>query len=272
MQANNLTFGVEFEVCLPLAELNFQTGTYHRGVQVPGLPIGWNSQTDASIHAPSGCIGIEIVSPVLQGLDGIRQIVAVCDWLNAKNASVNNSTGFHVHVGFDKTNEKALKRLVATVANHEQAIYASTGTKSREQGVYCASVLKSEAAKNVHKNGLPQQISRYYLLNIANLVHGKTTVEFRAFSGTTNATKALGFIRVALAFVERAMTDTCSRCFGRKLPKSVSNGQSALKRMFTFIGWDKTQPIYGALECEGVPTIKESKKTLLKLAAKYDAE
>ena len=56
-------------------------------------------------------------------------------WLKARGAKVNQSTGLHVHVGFQR-DEKAIAAVVACVANYEQALYASTGTHSRETGIY----------------------------------------------------------------------------------------------------------------------------------------
>src|SRR4051794_5582390 len=99
MNANDLTFGVEFEVTVPVSAM-VAVGGYHRGLPVQGLPAGWNAQADASIQAGNGFRGVEIVSPVLKGIDGMRQIQAVCDWLRLIGARVNRSTGFHVHVGW----------------------------------------------------------------------------------------------------------------------------------------------------------------------------
>lgn len=128
MNANDLTFGCEFEVTLP-REACPVAGGYHRGVQIPGLPAGWNAQTDASIRVTTpGYVGVEIVSPVLKGAEGIRQVKLVCDWLKARNAKVNQSTGFHVHVGCER-NETLLARLAHLVANFEKALYVTIARK-----------------------------------------------------------------------------------------------------------------------------------------------
>src|SRR5262245_48018434 len=131
MNTNEITFGVEIECLVPVAA-NVQAGSYHHGVQVPDLPDGWNAQHDGSLHGGRGRRGIEIVSPVLKGADGFRQVKAVCEWLRRIGATVNRSTGFHVHVGVERTPEN-LKKLVTVAANFEKAIYASTGTKVRER-------------------------------------------------------------------------------------------------------------------------------------------
>lgn len=138
IHVNDLTFGVELETTLPLGTC--PVGGYHQGVQVPQLPPGWKAERDGSIHTGPGHMAAEIVSPVLKGADGLRQLQAVCAWLNSVGAKVNRSTGFHVHVGFDGSDLDALHRLVSLVANFEKALYAATGTHHREQGHYCRGI------------------------------------------------------------------------------------------------------------------------------------
>src|SRR5687767_12830649 len=116
MNASDMTFGIEIECYLP--ESAFTSGAvvaggYHSGVQVPGLPAGWNAQRDGSLSSYGrGRRGVEIVSPVLKGADGVRQIKEVCAWLASVGATVRAECGFHVHVGFDGSNELGLKNLV----------------------------------------------------------------------------------------------------------------------------------------------------------------
>src|SRR5262249_3394292 len=133
-----LTFGVEFEVTLPAGVC--LVGGYHNGIQVPQLPQGWRAERDGSIHTIRGRMAAEIVSPILKGVDGLRQIKAVCDWLNSVGARVNQSTGFHVHVGFNSVDVEGLRRLVNLVANFEKALFASTGTHNRETNRFCRPV------------------------------------------------------------------------------------------------------------------------------------
>ena len=75
---------------------------------------------DGSLRAGRGRKAVEIVSPVLKGADGVRQVLAVVRELNARGATVNKTCGLHVHVGFDKNNRPALERLVTLAANFEK--------------------------------------------------------------------------------------------------------------------------------------------------------
>jgi hypothetical protein len=282
INVNDLTFGVELEVTLPVGTC--PVGGYHSGVQVPQLPAGWKAERDSSIQAGAGYTATEIVSPILKGADGLRQIKIVCDWLNSVHAKVNKSTGFHVHVGFDRTNPQALHRLVSLVANFEKALFASTGTHSRERGRFCQPIHNDEdyqGAFRFTRVALPQRIhNRYHVLNLTNLVsHGKPTVEFRVFAGTTNAVKAIGYVRLCLGIVEKALAM-------KKLPKWIAKtpvetspihrkggeGQTALTRLFYGLGWTKgrEEHTYGDIQSEGLPAIEETKKELMRLARKYD--
>ncbi len=275
MNASQMTYGVEFEVMLP-ASVQIAVGGYHRGLQVRGLPLGWNAQNDGSIQALPGYRGVEIVSPILKGADGVRQIIAVCEWLKVVGAKVNRSTGFHVHVGFAGT-AKQLAVLTGLVSYHETALYASTGTKSREQGTYSRPIKNSAEHKTVAQMG-SAMTARYHSLNLTNLQYGnKPTVEFRLFAGTCNAMKAIGYVRMCLALVEKSLEMKVLPKWDAKAPEATSKaarrgaGKFALARFYNCFGWTKgkTKNVYGNVAAEEV-AFDATKKILSEMAAKYD--
>lgn len=282
MNVNEITFGIEIECFVPAGTI--QAGGYHHGLPIPGFPEGWNAQHDGSLHgARRGREGVEIVSPVLKGADGIKQVIDVVSRLNRMGARVNRCCGFHVHVGFAGTAPE-LRKLIHYVANSEKAIFASTGTKAREQGNYCKSIKTWENRLNFSgsiQNVGTAAMHRYHLLNISNLVMGgKPTVEFRAFAGTLNLAKILGHIQMALGFVQRAMTSSLTPTWNAK-PTAAGNsctrkgiGQTAVARAFYMLGWTKgrTAQTFGFIPVEGAPELKTIKKTLMTLARKYDAQ
>jgi hypothetical protein len=276
---HDLTFGVELEVTLPVGCC--PVGSYHHGLQVPDLPAGWKAERDSSIVAGPGFMAAEIVSPVLQGTAGLRQVQAVCDWLNRVGAKVNRSTGFHVHVGFDRADTSALRRLVSLVANFEKALYAATGTHSREEGSYCRSVQDDARYQRAFRDCLATSsyLARYHVLNLTNLLgYGKPTVEFRVFAGTTKATKAIGYVRLCLGIVEKALRMKKLPKWTAKTPVETSpihrsgEGQTALTRLFYGLGWTKgrEEHTYGDLQAEELPSLEAIKKELMRLARKYD--
>jgi len=275
MNANDLTFGIEIETTIPAGRI--PVGSYRVGTQVADLPPGWRAKYDGSIAAGRGRQGCEFVSPILQGAAGIRQVIEVVEKLKQLGAKVNASTGVHVHVGWNGT-AKALARLVTLVANFEKAIFASTGTKRRETGDWCRGLQRHGSCDRA---AVQSQQNRYHVLNLSNLATGRTqTVEFRAFAGSLNALKLVSYIRLCVGLVERAHKVARATNFTAKKPVATSpihrngEGQTELTRLFYQLGWTKgrVSHTHGDLTCDRAPTIKQSKKELMRLAKKYDAQ
>src|SRR4051794_18000664 len=137
MNVEDLTFGVEIETTLPRGTV--AVGYHGQGAPIPQLRGEWKADADPSISVQtSGHVACEFVSPVFRGAAGLKQLLADLAVIKAMGATVNASCGLHVHVGFDKAGDpNALARLVTLVANFETAIYATTGTKARENGRWC---------------------------------------------------------------------------------------------------------------------------------------
>ena len=275
MNASDLTFGIEIETTMP-SEAPISLGHYHNGIQVEWLPEGWNAQSDGSIQASGGRRPVEFVSPVLKGAEGVAQVVSAVEKIKAMGGEVNSSTGLHVHVGWNG-DDKTLARLVSLVANCETAIYATTGTKNREQGTWCQGVRRHGA---VNRAQTAASCSRYHVLNLTNLSNGngKRTVEFRAFAGTLNVVKVIGYIRLCLALVELAHKAARTPEWTPKPVKATNScarkgtGQTAVARMFYQLGWVKgrVKHTFGDVTSERAPSLKEIRRELMRLAKKYD--
>src|SRR5690606_27691315 len=83
---------------------------------------------------------------------------------------------------------------------------------------YCRPVQNDERYQRAFRDAVsvPLSLPRYHVLNLTNILsNGKPTVEFRLFAGTTNATKAIAYVRLCLGIVEKALTL-------KKLPKWVA--------------------------------------------------
>jgi len=283
MNANQIAFGVEFETTLPAADTT-PIGPYHHGVQVAWLPTGWKAERDGSIQtlAPNrkGC---EFVSPKLRGADGLRQIETALDAINARGGRVNYSCGLHITVEWNG-DAAALARLISLVGNHEKAIFASTGTRRREQTVYTKRI-KQYGNKDNAKNRC--EADRYHLLNLTHLARGANRIEFRAFAGTLNKTKVVGYVMMVLGLVELALSTT--RCADWDYTKKegtkscwdrpgAGHGETEINRLFYRLGWTKgwykgelKDKKYGQIADETTtPDFKEIKKTLIGLGRKYD--
>ena len=283
MNANEIAFGIEFETTLPANDTT-PIGAYHHGVQVPWLPEGWKAERDSSIQtlAP-GRKGCEFVSPKLRGYEGLQQVEVAIDAINARGGRVNFSTGLHITLTWNG-DAAALARLISLVGNHERAIYASTGTRRREQNRY------SKKIKNYGNHDAAKQrceADRYHLLNLTHLARGRNRIEFRAFAGTLNKTKVAGYLMMCLGLVELALNTT--RCADwdyakREGTKScwdrpgAGEGETELNRLFYRLGWTKgwykgalRDKAFGRLAGEtAAPDMKAIKTKLLELARKYD--
>ncbi|MFA5262222.1 MAG: amidoligase family protein [Opitutaceae bacterium] len=282
VDVTELTFGIEIETIATQTSVaaGLVVGGYRHGIQVPYLPAGWTAQSDGSIRpSGSGALGCEIVSPILRGAEGLAQVREVMRILVAKGHLVNESCGIHVHVGWRPDwSAKALARLITITSYAEAGIYAITGTKHRERGSYCHGIKRygSQAAAKRQMDA-----NRYHILNLRNLATGaKNTVEFRAFSGTLNEIKAIGWIQVCLGLVERALN-------GNRMPSwapkpltggwaKAGPGQSEAERLMGYLAWGEgyarihNGKQYGwMLDAE---TQKVVKKEFRRLAKKYDAE
>jgi hypothetical protein len=280
MNASEITFGIEIECYVPTNSM--PVGGYHNGVQIPGFPQGWTSQRDGSLHTRRrGYMAVEVVSPVLRGVTGLEQVKQVVASLNAMGAKVNDRCGFHVHVGVG-SDVSLVQKVVHLAANFEKALYAATGTKSRERGGFCRPI--SGEFRNLQFGDSVRNLgaaagNRYHVLNVTNLISGsKPTVEFRAFAGTLNIDKIVGYVLMCVGIVERASTMTRPAKWESRPPVATSpihrsgEGQTALTRLYYALGWIKGRQshTYGNLSSESLPTIARCKKTLMKLARKYD--
>lgn len=283
MNANEIAFGIEFETTLPNSDTT-PIGPYHGGYQVPWLPEGWRAERDSSIRPETmdrkGC---EFVSPKLRGCDGLKQIEDSIDAINARGARVNASCGLHVTVEWNG-DAAALARLISLVGNHERAIFASTGTRRREQTVYTKQI-KQYGDKDSAKNKC--EADRYHLLNLTHLARGKNRIEFRAFAGSLNKTKVVGYLMMCLGLVELALnTKRCAdwdyakregtkSCWDRP---GAGLGETKLNRLFYRLGWTKgwykgllRDKVFGEIASDNArPEWKAIKTKLLDLARKYD--
>jgi hypothetical protein len=273
-------YAVEIETHMPRG---YERGPHGAGVPVPWLP-GWLADADPSIVPPtSDRWGIEYVSPILDGPDGIGAIHNAVAAIKARDGKVNVSCGLHVHVDFDKRNRAAVRRLTKLVANHEKAMYAMTGTLARERGVgaryntnWCKSIKQYGTAARAIRHA---SRDRYHLLNLAT---EKPTVEFRVFGASLNPVKIAAWVRICVGLVERALAPNAGNTpwnhKGRDggLNGTTGVGQKEAARLMFALGWTYNgfgtrkfgRQAFGAI---GAVNLEPSIKEILRLAEKYDA-
>jgi hypothetical protein len=214
-----LTFGAEFEVILPrqftqvsaaaeFARIMGQTAIATRR----NTPAGqWKVIPDGSLSGHGTCL--EFVSPVLQGQDGLDNVVQAVNALRTMGATVNRSCGFHVHVGGHDQSVNFFKTLVKLYARYEDPIDSMMPSARRGNAAYyCRSVKMCpsvDAAATVTELG--SMLSRasqagsakYHKVNVAP--YAKPTVEFRHHAGTVDPVAAANWIITCLRLTRAAM-------------------------------------------------------------------
>jgi hypothetical protein len=301
-KAEEYTIGVEIECLIPSREvrrLGIQIGSYHHGCPLPApFPAGWTAERDGSLRTDRrGYVPVEIVSPVLRGRAGIEQVKEVAKILKGLGATVNSTCGFHVHIGAASVagsdhaaQAEWVSKLLYQTAMHEQALYASTGTRRRENGHYARSIKEQrrladdvrKAPKTRKAERLRDRLyysARYSVLNLTNLFTHKPTVEFRYAAGTVEWVKMLGHIQTCLALAERATEQAKLDWDGIASERTYhqnGTGARALDRFFYLTGWTKGRRDVGkpVVQMAGwiadLADLNAVKRELKRLARKYD--
>lgn len=293
-KAAEITFGCEIECFLPRGSVRI--GAYHAGIELGGrFPRGWNAQRDGSLQTSlPNYEGVEIVSPVLRGREGLEQVKQVAALLEEMGGRVSRACGFHVHLGstsiagenFDEVAD-FVRRLINVTAQHEQALYGAAGTKSRERGTYCRSIKtawgdkKDRLRKKIKADDLRLEsagISRYQSLNLVPLFGRNKTVEFRCFSGTTSGLKMTAWIQMALALANLAQARNTRFDAPTTGYADTTTAVGAMQRFFYLAGWTRGRKDYYKPVCvaEGwvdeMKNLDEAKRELMRLARKYDEQ
>ena len=213
----NRRFGVEFEAC------NVQKEVLNRALNAAGVTCEvegynhttrahWKIVTDSSL---SGNNTFELVSPVLNGEEGISELQTVCRVLTECGAKVNKSCGTHVHIdaaGFTLDQWKRIyinySRLEATIdAFMAKSRRGSNNTYSRSLNNINGLERKVNACNSLSEIARVFHNDRYYKVNpISYSRHN--TCEFRQHGGTVEFEKISNWIKFVNNLVELSKTST----------------------------------------------------------------
>lgn len=177
----------------------------------------WKIVNDCSIQ---GSQGFELVSPILQGENGLMQVAIVGDTLERLGAKVNTSCGLHVHIDGRDLTVNSMSRICKMWLKYETC-FDSIVPASRRNNRFALGIRSKFAtleaafaklATATSIQGLTRIMnsdgysgsSRYHKLNLESMVrHG--TVEFRQHSGTVNGLKMVNWVKLVGGFVESAV-------------------------------------------------------------------
>lgn len=154
----------------------------------------WKIVHDGSL---SGANTFEIVSPILEGQEGIEQVRKVCEVLEGCNVKINKSCGLHVH--FDATNitVEHTKNILKNYGAYEEQIDSFLPISRRaNNNTYCKSVKR--ILPDIEQATTIQRIaqimgSRYFKINLQSYTR-HNTIEFRQHSGTVEFEKISNWI------------------------------------------------------------------------------
>lgn len=222
----NRTFGIEIEA-KGLDHMTVEAVLSAEGISVyqtnymnhTAETTKWKVKPDGSLSG----LSFEVVSPVLQGEDGIAQVRKVLKALEAAGATVDRECGVHVHWGVGDWTLEKFKILYRMYAKFETSIDAVLAPSRRlNNSRWCAGYGnglinhatvtdffgKIKAARTLQD--LRRAVAstsfnqyRYRKLNMeAFWVH--STIEFRQHQGTLNADKAEHWIRFTGAMISNA--------------------------------------------------------------------
>jgi len=182
----------------------------------------WKIVTDASVTKRGTGVrsGLELVSPVLQGVEGLEKMATAIKALMDAGASVDRTCGIHVHVGMDNLTGYDLMKVIDFYIANQKSINTLVAS-SRHSNQYCAPYTQQAIRTEDHTWGLIRRMtdveqtkqqknvfntgSRYRVINIQSYSkYG--TLEFRQHQGTLSPEKLTSWIQFILAMVEKAVT------------------------------------------------------------------
>lgn len=238
----NRTFGVEIEffgITQRAAEAAVQRAGISAMVERYNhrTPNGyWKLVYDVSVNGSGTGIGsgLEIVSPILSGDEGLAQVDTVLKALREAGAKVDRSCGIHVHHDARDFNGTTWRNLIKSYMKFESIIdQLMPESRRANANQFCMSLLRNpnryygpsvtveDAFRALgSRSGFDSLTSyfqsRYYKINLESyLRHG--TVEFRHHAGSLNGTKVTNWIKLTQGMVERSVNRGGVRADGANL-------------------------------------------------------
>ena len=162
----------------------------------------WKLVTDGSLR---GNDTFELVSPILEGESGLRELEKVCWVLDFCDVKVNESCGLHVHMDAADFTMNTWKNLALSYKNIENVINAFM-PNTRRDNHYCKSLSRISERRILEATTVADLRSafgndRYHKVNLEAYARHRT-VEFRQHGGSTNFTKMSNWV----LFLSRMIT------------------------------------------------------------------
>jgi hypothetical protein len=166
---------------------------------------------------PDGSVddGFEVVSPILSGDQGKRDLRRAMQALRDAECTTDRSTGLHVHHDITDLTARQIAALAHLWAAEQGLIDQFVARSRRNQSAGYCPPLDDDTLRRIDRfaathgdtrvtpgNATDLHVGRYRSLNLASYpLYG--TVEIRQHQGTVNGTKALAWVELGQAYIER---------------------------------------------------------------------
>ena len=214
---SKLTFGVEIE-CYNFARQQLITAASSNGLQVRSE--GYNHADNDryyKIVSDSSITGVnsqEVVSPILNGNNGLNSLKTLCNALASIDAKVNRSCGLHVHIGAANMTDDHYCRLVRNYQAVEKAVDSFMAVSRRaNNSQWCQSLQGIDFSQCTTKRQIAgaMRYDRYFKVN-AVAYDRHQTIEFRQHQGTTDYEKISNWVMFLAKLVEYSFKNECPTC------------------------------------------------------------
>jgi hypothetical protein len=240
----NRAFGIELEIKGSDSTYAVRTKLHEAGFTL------WQVVYDGSVDD-----GVEVVSPKLQGAQGLAEVEKVVNFLRGMGMFVDHQCGFHVHVDASGLSGYTLANIVKRYAAFESTIDSwMTDERRANKNGY----LRSCGLLNLSSHEAPTPVAnqlggnRYYKVNLsAYLRHG--TVEFRQHYGTLSVEEIQGWIQFCINFVNNSVvtvTETIIPGNGSLRANAIERKYAELIRHFLWNGTLRTGKAAEILGCD----------------------
>lgn len=196
----------------------------------------WKVTTDCSVTGSNTGLskGLELVSPILYGDEGLDELAKVYEVLNSCRAKVDKSCGTHVHFDINDFTVQNCKNFLNLYYNY-QGVINYLVPQSRRTNEYCK-ILTKGTLVDINKDYVRSirdiaytMDTRYMTVNLQSYVkYG--TIEIRQHGGTTEFEKMEAWIILMYQLLDVAKQEEKVKLCCRKYTVTKNNFNRLLKQ------------------------------------------
>lgn len=214
-------FGVEIECAVPRSYFTGISGSdmYGYGGLIRSIlqygdfdfSVGRKDYTKWSVHGDGGSYdagytGVEIITPILKGEAGLREVRRMMDALKAIGVKAGSSCGMHIHISTEGTTGQQRLNWYAAMLRYESFLHQITAPRRHGNRLDSAN-LKDDVKRvldNAYYGGSPlKDMPNGGMFGKSR--RGLNTVEIRLHQGTVDGEKATQWVRLMLYMRQNGM-------------------------------------------------------------------